>query len=282
MQTLTTQELKLKDTEFRKIKNLVYEHCGIYLSDAKKELVRTRLSKRLRQVKISSFRDYLEYVLNDSTGREFTILIDSISTNFTSFFREQKHFDYLKKELLPQRMKKRKSDNLSLIRTWSAGCSSGEEPYTIAITLHEFFQDYPSWNLKILASDISTRMLQTAQRGIYEHTKIKPLTSYQKNCYLEQINENNKKYYRVKPVLKKYIIFNNLNLIKEWPIKVPLDFIFCRNVMIYFDKSVQEKLINRFWDNLDYGGVLFTGHSESLTGIRHKFKYIQPTIYMKT
>lgn len=282
MQTLTTQELKLKDRDFRRIKNLVYEHCGIYLNDAKKELVRTRLSKRLRQKKFTSFQDYLEYVLNDSTGQEFTTLIDSISTNFTSFFREQKHFDYLKNQLLPQRVKKRKSQSLSLIRTWSAGCSSGEEPYSIAITLHEFFQDLPGWDLKILASDISTRMLRTAQQGIYEHQKIKPLTGYQKHSYLKQQIINNRKQYQVKPVIKKYIIFNNLNLIKEWPIKVPLDFIFCRNVMIYFDKSVQEKLINRFWESLDYGGVLFTGHSESLTGIRHKFKYIQPTIYMKT
>jgi chemotaxis protein methyltransferase CheR len=278
---MITQELQLKDSDFRKIKDLVYKYCGIYLSDAKKELVRTRLSKRLRKNNFKSFDAYIKYVLNQPNKEEFTTLIDSISTNFTSFFREKKHFDFLTNTLLPERVKKRKTQNLSLIRVWSAGCSSGEEPYSIAITLHDFFKDFPGWDTKILATDISTRILKTAQKGIYEYTKIKPLTNYQRQFYLKQIIDNKHDIYQVKPLLKRYIIFNHLNLMNQWPVKVPLDFIFCRNVMIYFNKETQERLINRFWDNLDSGGVLFTGHSESLTGIKHKFKYIQPTIYMK-
>ena len=168
------------------------------------------------------------------------------------------------------------------IRTWSAGCSSGEEPYSIAITLLDSVKEQDRWNIKVLATDISTRMLQSAQTGIYDGKRIEPVSPQQKNRYLMMRKENGQKLFEVAPALRNIVFFNYLNLMQDWPIKGPLDFIFCRNVMIYFDKSTQQNLVSRFYDILGPAGTLFTGHSESLTGIKHKFNYVQPTIYSKT
>ncbi|MBW8002028.1 MAG: chemotaxis protein CheR [Planctomycetes bacterium] len=275
------QNLVLTDRDFRKISNLVYEHCGINLHDGKKELVRARLAKRLRVAKFKTFPEYMRNVLSDHTGREFSVLIDALSTNLTSFFREVQHFQFLKEKFLPALIsKKRKKSNFK-IRAWSAGCSSGEEPYSIAITLLDAIQGLGRWNVKVLATDISTSMLEIAKDGIYDAKRTNPVSQMQKQKYLLINGTRRQKTFEANHLLKDVVIFKYLNLIKEWPLKGPIDFIFCRNVMIYFDKATQEKLINRFWDLLDSGGILFTGHSESLTGVKHKFEYIQPTIYVK-
>jgi len=281
MQTLTMHDIVLSEKDFRKISKLVYDHCGINLHDGKKELVRARLAKRLRQGKFRTFQEYMEHVLEDKTGVEFSILIDSLSTNLTSFFREPQHFDFLRSEFLPSLLERKEKKRDFRIRAWSAGCSSGEEPYSIAITLLEAVAGRPCWDVKILATDISTSVLETAKKGIYKKERIAPVPSIQKHKYLIESRVNNEKVYEVSDSLRKVIIFKYLNLMESWPIKGPIDFIFCRNVMIYFDKPTQSRLINRYWDLLCSGGVLFTGHSESLTGIDHKFKYVQPTIYMK-
>lgn len=280
-QTLTLNELVLTEKDFYNISQMVYNHCGINLHDGKKELVRARLAKRLRLGKFKTFPEYLDYVLADKTGMEFSILIDSLSTNLTSFFREDQHFRFLESKFLPILLDKKRQQHNFKIRTWSAGCSSGEEPYTIAIVLQEALKGQGRWDAKILATDISTSMLEIAKKGFYSEERIAPVPSVQKQKYLMSHNTKGHKMFEVSPALRDMIIFSYLNLMKDWPIKKPLDFIFCRNVMIYFDKPTQSVLINRFWDLLDSGGVLFTGHSESLTGIEHKFKYIQPTIYMK-
>ncbi|MHC4423140.1 MAG: CheR family methyltransferase [Planctomycetota bacterium] len=281
MGTLTIQEIVLSEKDFRKISNLVYEHCGINLHDGKKELVRARLAKRLRLGNFKTFPEYIKHVLADKTGKEFSILIDSLSTNLTSFFREQQHFQFLKEEFLPRLLERKRKKRSFRIRAWSAGCSSGEEPYSIAITLLEAVQGQGRWDVKVLATDISTSMLETAQKGIYDKERIAPVPTLQKNKYLVLHHVNKRKLFEVSRSLREVVVFKLLNLVKDWPIKAPLDFIFCRNVMIYFDKPTQQNLIGRFWDWLDSGGVLFTGHSESLTGIKHKFNYVQPTIYMK-
>ena len=182
---------------------------------------------------------------------------------------------------MPALLERRRRNSSFRIRAWSAGCSSGEEPYSIAITLLDVLQGLGRWDLKILATDVSTDVLETAQLGIYDHERIQPVPAILKSRYLVQRNIDGRKIYEVSSILRDAIIFKYLNLMKEWPVKGPLDLIFCRNVMIYFDKPTQQRLISRFWDLLDVGGVLFTGHSESLTGIEHKFKYVQPTIYMK-
>jgi len=281
MQTLTIHDVVLSERDFYKISQLVYEHCGINLHDGKKELVRARLAKRLRLGKFRTFPEYIKHVLKDKTGKEFSILIDSLSTNLTSFFREPQHFEFLQNRFLPALLEQKRKKRNFKIRAWSAGCSSGEEPYSMAIALLEAIQGRGRWGIKVLATDISASMLEIAKTGIYDTERIKPVPSLQRQRYLVPHRSNGQKIFEVSKVLRDAVIFSYLNLIKDWPIKGVLDFIFCRNVMIYFDKLTQSRLINRFWDLLDSGGVLFTGHSESLTGIEHKFKYVQPTIYMK-
>ena len=271
----------LSEKDFRKISNLIYDHCGINLHEGKKELVRARLAKRLRLGSFKTFREYMNHVLEDKTGREFSILVDSLSTNLTSFFREVQHLEFLQSRFLPALLDKKREKRTFRIRAWSAGCSSGEEPYSIAIALLEATQGRGRWDIKVLATDISASMLDIAKLGIYDIERVKPVPSLQRQKYLVPHRVNGQKVFEVSKRLRDTVIFSYLNLMSDWPIKGPLDFIFCRNVMIYFDKPTQAYLINRFWNMLDSGAILFTGHSESLTGIEHKFKYVQPTIYMK-
>ncbi|MCD6392689.1 MAG: protein-glutamate O-methyltransferase CheR [Planctomycetes bacterium] len=281
METLTAQSIVLSESDFRKISNMVYEHCGINLHAGKKELVRARLAKRLRLGNFKTFPEYMNHVLKDKTGQEFSLLIDSLSTNLTSFFREKQHFEFLQSRFLPTLLEQKRQSSNFRIRIWSAGCSSGEEPYSIAIALLEATQGKGRWDIKVLATDISASILELAKAGIYGIERVEPVPSLQKQKYLVPHRRNGHKMFEVSNRLRDTVIFSYLNLMNDWPIKGPLDFIFCRNVMIYFDKATQSTLVNRFWDLLDSGGILFTGHSESLTGIEHKFKYVQPTIYMK-
>lgn len=281
MTTMFIQDVVLSEKDFRKISDLVYKHCGINLHAGKKELVRARLAKRLRKGNFKTFPEYMKYVMEDKSGKEFSILIDSLSTNLTAFFREKQHFEFMRESFLPRLIERRRKDRNFRIRCWSAGCSSGEEPYSIAITLHEAVEHQGRWDVKVLATDISASILEKAARGIYEQERVAPVPTLQKNKYLVLCQQDGQKMFEAGRILKDIIVFKYLNLQKEWPIKGPLDFIFCRNVMIYFDKPTQQRLINRFWDLLAPGGILFTGHSESLTGIEHRFDYIQPTIYMK-
>jgi chemotaxis protein methyltransferase CheR len=281
MKAAALQDFELSEKEFRRISDLIYEHCGINLHEGKRELVRARLAKRLRQGNFSTFAEYIKHVLDDQTGREFSVLVDSLSTNLTKFFREDQHFEYMSNKLLPGIVSAKQARGQFRIRAWSAGCSSGEEPYSIAITLLEAIQGKGRWDVKLLATDVSTRILERAKRGIYDRQRIEPIPLPLRSRYLKQRREGREEVYEVGPALRNVVIFRYLNLMKEWPIKGPLDFIFCRNVMIYFDKPTQQRLVNRYYDLLGPGGVLFTGHSESLTGIEHAFQYVQPTIYSK-
>ena len=281
MAALTLQEIVLGEQEFRLISDLVYKHCGINLHDGKKELVRARLAKRLREGNFPSFSDYIRYVLEDPTGQEFSILVDSLSTNLTKFFREDQHFEYLRSQFLPRALAAKQARHDLRIRGWSAGCSTGEEPYSIAITLLEAIAGKGRWDVKLLATDVSTRVLERAQEGIYEKGRVDPIPLPLRSKYLIRRQGRDADVYEVAASLRSVVLFRYLNLIEDWPVKGPLDFVFCRNVMIYFDKPTQGRLINRYYDLLASGGVLFTGHSESLTGIEHKFRYVQPTIYSK-
>ena len=275
------KEVKLEEKDFRRISDMIYKHCGINLHAGKKELVRARLAKRLRLLNIRTFPEYIDHALNDPSGDEFTALVDSLSTNLTSFFRENQHFEYLKQNFLPGIIADKSKAGDRVIRAWSAGCSSGEEPYSIAITLLEAIKMDRGLGAKILATDISTQILAKAKVGVYDPERVAPVPPELKNRYLVSEKIDKRKVFKAGNALKDIIFFGHLNLMDEWPIKVPLDFIFCRNVMIYFDKPTQERLVNRYWQNLNPGGLLFTGHSESLTGINHKFRYVQPTIYVK-
>jgi chemotaxis protein methyltransferase CheR len=281
MTALTVQELVLSEQEFRLISDLVYKHCGINLHDGKKELVRARLAKRLREGNFDTFSEYIRHVLEDPTGHEFSMLVDSLSTNLTKFFREEQHFEYLRSQFLPRILAAKQARQSLRIRGWSAGCSTGEEPYSIAITLLEAVAGRGRWDVKLLATDVSTRVLERAKKGVYDKERVDPIPLPLRNKYLLHRKERGRDLYDVGDALRNVVLFRYLNLMEDWPVRGPLDFIFCRNVMIYFDKPTQGRLINRYYDLLASGGVLFTGHSESLTGIEHRFRYVQPTIYAK-
>lgn len=279
----TVADDSLTETEFSKLADLVYRHCGINLHDGKRDLVRARLAKQTRAGGFDSSREYLDQVTADPSGEEFTGLIDALSTNLTSFFRERNHFDYLERTLLPRLMADKKRHGQQRLRAWSAGCSSGEEPYSLAMVLLEATHGglQAGWDTKLLASDISTRVLAHAQMGSYDKKRIEGIPQPLRGKYMTTHREDGRVSGEMSPELRSIISFRHLNLMQTWPFAGPFDFIFCRNVMIYFDKSTQQKLVGRFYDVLSPGGTLFTGHSESLTGIKHGFKYVEPTIYVK-
>jgi chemotaxis protein methyltransferase CheR len=278
-------EDQLNDRDFKRISDAVYEHCGINLHDGKKDLVRARLSKRVRATNSGTFTRYIDTVLADPDGAEFCELIDSISTNLTSFFRENQHFEFLAKQFLPPLLAAKKKAGKTVLRAWSAGCSTGEEPHTIGIVVLEALAaagGAGGWDVKLLASDISTRVLKKATLGIYEPDRVAQVPAGLRAKYFEPRKlGGGEQAYACVPAVRNLISFRHVNLMEPWPFSGPFDFVFCRNVMIYFDKPTQEKLVNRYHDVLAPGGVLFTGHSESLTGIKHPFKFVQPTIYRK-
>ena len=290
---LLQSEQIVTEAEFERISDLVYRHCGINLHDGKKELVRARLAKQLRAGGFDSASAYIDHVLADPTRESFYKLIDSLSTNLTSFFRESKHFDHLNEVFLPALLARRRKAGVGRVRAWSAGCSTGEEPYSLALTLLDATDSFgpPSlggaWDVKLLATDISTRVLATAKAGLYPRSRVEGIPPKLRNRYLAPVGRcpatsgGAEPTFEMAPEIRRVIHFRYLNLMESWPFTGPFDFIFCRNVMIYFDKPTQQKLVGRYYEMLEPGGLLFTGHSESLTGIDHKFKYVQPTIYQK-
>jgi chemotaxis protein methyltransferase CheR len=272
--------LECTETDFANICRLVYDQSGINLQEGKQELVKARLGKRIRNGNFRSFREYFDFVVNDSSGEELVQLLDSISTNFTHFFRENQHFDYLRTELIPF-LRAGKGRNKRKIRVWSAGCSTGEEPYTIAITLLEAKGTQSGWEPEILATDISTRVLSNAESGIYSSQKIQALSREILKKYFLRGENRWRDFVKVKPEVKRVVTFRRFNLMESLSETEPFDCIFCRNVMIYFDKETRNALIQRFYNHLEKDGVLFIGHSESLTGMKHSFQYVRPAIYKK-
>jgi chemotaxis protein methyltransferase CheR len=266
--------IKLKNAQFERISQLVYQLTGINLHSGKQELVNARLTKRLRALGLKSFDAYMEHLKRDNPEGELVAMIEAMTTNKTSFFRESQHFDYLGRQIVPG-LRNRK------IRAWSAGCSSGEEPYSTAILLNEAIQDLALWDISILATDLSSHMIAHARKATYDTNHLRDMPALLISKYFTCIETNPVRRYQVIEPLRRLVHFARLNLMGEWPMRGPFDVIFCRNVMIYFDKPTQERLVNRFWKLLKPGGHLFVGHSESLTGSPHKFRYVQPAIYMK-
>jgi len=266
----------LRDIDFEKIRGLVYNLCGINLHDGKKALVKSRLNKRLREGGFGSFSKYFKYVTTEEGADELITMIDALSTNLTSFFREEAHFRKLL-EVAPGMMKTHSRRGFSV---WCAGCSTGEEPYSIAITLKEVLNGQ-SADCKILATDISTKVLRTAVAGVYSNDRVRKIPQSLLRAYFQIGRGASEGQYRVKRDLKDMVEFMRFNLMDTISFDKVFDVIFCRNVMIYFDKETQRKLINRFYNCLGEGGWLFIGHSESLTGLNHSFKYIEPSIYRK-
>ena len=262
--------------EFEQFRALIYQECGISLNESKKTLLVSRLSKRLRTLELDSFQAYYDLVAGRTESDEFTLLLDLVSTNKTDFFREPKHFDFLREQILPTLQSTRR------IRIWSSASSSGEEPYTIAMTLHDSVPDPDQWDLKILASDISTRVLARAASGVYEDERVKHLPTETVERHFLKGKGDSAGMIKIKPHLAKMVRYCRINLMDDtFPIKTPLDLIFCRNVMIYFDRPTQAKLVSKFHHYLKPGGYLFIGHSESLARLDQPFKTVAPTIYQK-
>ena len=266
----------LTDKEFEQFQSLIYQQVGIKLDPPKKTLLVSRLSKRLRELALTSFQAYYDCVSREGGEEELTKMLDLISTNKTDFYREGIHFDFLRDKVLPE-IRETKT-----LRVWSSASSSGEEPYTIAMTLCDALPDINRWDIKILASDISTRVLAKAASGMYEEERVSHLP---KDVVLRHFlcgKGPQAGKYKIRPNVAKLVSFRRINLMDStFPIRSSLDVIFCRNVMIYFDRSTQTQLMKKFFHYLRPGGYLFIGHSESLQWIEHQFTYLRPTIYQK-
>jgi len=273
------REFILTDSDFHTLQRLVNLHTGISVSDAKRELIYSRLTRRLRTLKINSFSRYCRLLEENSDTEELTQFKNAVTTNLTSFFREPYHFEFLKKNIFSKLGGK--SLEKEKLRIWSAGCSTGEEPYSIAMTLEESLSSYDKHDIKILATDLDSNVLETARQGIYHLDKLKTLPKYHLHRAFVRHGNRHMQSVLIKPELKKLITFKQLNLMHEWPMKGPFDFIFCRNVVIYFDKDTQRILIDRFANLLKDGGYLFLGHSESLFRVTDRFKLEGQTVYRK-
>jgi chemotaxis protein methyltransferase CheR len=271
--------MEMTQKQFESICSLVRDQSGIKLKSGKEELVKARVGKRLRSLNMTSLGDYLSYLGNGGSGEELSNLLDAISTNVTSFFREPDHFSYLRNTVLPRVVAS--AGGRGRLRIWSAGCSSGEEPYSIGIHLCEGIQNLDAWDARILATDLSLNMLERARQAVYDDQRLEGIPVQLRSRYFQRLLDGRQKSYRVCDRVRGLTHMARLNLMGSWPMQGPFDAIFCRNVMIYFDKPTQSKLIGRFRDLLAPNGTLFLGHSESLTGNRDDFRHVRSTIYQR-
>lgn len=268
---------QLSDSDFEKFKELIYREAGIHLTEMKKALVQARLTKRIRALGLVSFSDYHRYLLENSE-EEMVNFINSITTNKTEFFRESKHFEFINDFVLPNLEEKK----VNRIRIWSAGCSTGEEPYTLAITVLEYFRDRALPDVKILATDIDTTVLEKGQRGIYREDQLVNMDRDLIQRYFLRGKGEDAGHYQVKDFVKRLVFFRRLNLqMDAYPMKGPFHMIFCRNVIIYFDKDTQKRLFERFYRYLDDDGYLFIGHSENISNLTNRFNLVGNTTYRK-
>lgn len=267
----------ITDKEFKQLAKYIKDNYGINLKEEKKMLVIGRLHNVLAEHNFENFSQYYQYIISDKTGNAVNILVNRITTNHTYFMREKNHFDYLKEKALPNLMPMVKERDL---RMWCAGCSSGEEAYTLAMILDQFCQEQKLWwDKKILATDISDKVLAIAKNGIYQKEQIMSLPEVWKRDYLKKFDNNN---FIFADKIRNEIVYRKFNLMeRSFPFKKKFHVIFCRNVMIYFDMDTKNQLVNKFYDNMEYGGYLFIGHSESLNGQNTRFKYIMPSVYRK-
>lgn len=278
---MSTDVKDLTQREYQLIARLVYEKSGINLGDHKLQLVRARLGKRLRAGGFKSFGEYYQYVAGQSDGDELCTLLDAISTNTTHLFREIRHFRFLKETIQNWTKERDWKAEYSNLRIWSAACSSGEEPHSIAMVAHDALGQ-SGVQLKILATDISTRMLSRAQLGLYETHRVGTVPPEYRTKYLGKVETEEGPFLQVVPELRRLIRFARFNLMSPtFPFRHGFNVIYCRNVMIYFDRPTQQTLVSKLASHLSRGGYLMIGHSESLNGIEHPLSYVEPTIYRK-
>jgi len=261
----------LAPQDFQQIRELAYQSFGLDLKPGKEELVTARLQRLVRHGGFHSYQEYCRHVRNDSTGESLLALIDALTTNHTSFLREPEHFEFLRSNLLP-RLRRRET-----VAVWSAACSTGEELWTLAFLLHEVLA---AAHIQLIGSDISRKALARSQAATYSAERVSVLPATWVQAYLTA-EGHPPAYYRVKPAIRAEASFRRLNLVKpfSWPIPFPI--VFCRNVMIYFDRPMQQRVVTGLEASLEPGGYLFIGHAESLTGIDHHLEYVRPAVYRK-
>ncbi|MDR1484811.1 MAG: protein-glutamate O-methyltransferase CheR [Planctomycetaceae bacterium] len=271
--------MNISDAEFHSIRDIVYERFGIALTDQKKGLVVGRLQKILKQHRFKTFKEYYDHLIADKTEVAITELANQITTNHTFFFREPEHFDFFKSDILPWMVREHKSKRNNDLRIWCAAASSGEEPYTLIISLLEYFGvDYKNWDCGLLATDVSEKALVAAKRGVYDQTRLQGVPALIINKYFKKTAEG----YEVIDKVKKEVTIRKFNLMNErLPFRKPFDCIWCRNVMIYFDTPTKHALVNRMYEQTVNGGYLLIGHSETLSRELTAWKYVKPAVYRK-
>lgn len=267
------KEFLMTGRDFDEIAALAYKHTGIVLGRHKANMVYGRIARRLRQLHMATFREYLSY-LNDNFAKESTDFINLITTNLTSFYREAHHFEFLKSTAFPELKQKTEKR----IRIWSSGCSIGQEAYTVAFTLVE--AGFPaSWDVKILATDLDSNVIETGRKGVYPIDHVASISDAKIEKYFQKSKDG--KQVKVRDNIINMVHFKRLNLLESWPMQGLFDVIFCRNVVIYFDRETQKKLFDRYADYLPVGGYLIIGHSESINGLSDRFEPVGNTIYRK-
>jgi chemotaxis protein methyltransferase CheR len=272
--------VQLSESEFTKLSQLVYDRFGIYLPPEKRTMVTVRLQKVLRRMGMTTFHQYYEYLTTTNNNEALIEFANHITTNHTFFFREKDHFEFFSQHFLPEATTRLRMQRETDLRIWCAGCSSGEESYMLAMLLMEFFgTQYSQWKAGILATDISERALDTAIAGIYPSERIDLLPAEYKRKYVDQLPDGT---WKIKPMVQKEVVYRKFNLMNTTlPFKRKFHAIFCRNVMIYFDKTTRDALVERFYNALEPGGYLFIGHSETISRDLSAFRYIMPALYQK-
>jgi chemotaxis protein methyltransferase CheR len=278
-----THHTAINDRDFARLSSFIHSKYGIKMPEGKRVLLESRLRRRLRVLGMNSYSEYCDYLFSpEGTQNELIHMIDVVTTNKTDFFREPKHFDYLVQTALPELINRYGATIRRKYTIWSAGCSTGEEPHTLVMVLSEFAERQHGFNFSIIATDISTRVLEHARRGVYKEEVVQPVPVAMRMKYLLKGKDKNKGLVRVVPQLRSLINFRRLNFMdSDFGMKEPVDIIFCRNVIIYFDKPTQEQLLNRFCHNLIPGGYLFMGHSETLNGLGVPLVSAGPMVYRK-
>lgn len=270
----------LSNREFTRLSGFIYEQCGIKMPESKKTMLEGRLQKRLRTLGMRGFEEYNKFLFSpEGIRREVVQMIDLVTTNKTDFFREPEHFDYLTERVLPEWSQKHGGRRLTV---WSAGCSTGQEPYTLAMVLSEYAARQPGFDFQILATDISTRVLENAKNAIYAEELLSPVPQLMKKKYLLRSKDRSSGLVRIVPELREKVHFRRLNFLEgDFGLREQLDIIFCRNVIIYFDRQTQERLLQRFYSHMRSGAHIFMGHSETLSGLDVPLASVYPTVYRK-
>ncbi|MGE5498148.1 MAG: CheR family methyltransferase [Syntrophothermus sp.] len=273
----------LSANEFERLSKFIYMNCGIKMPPTKKIMLEARLRKRLKDLSLETFSSYCDYLFSkNGMENEMIHMIDVVTTNKTDFFREPNQFTFLTENALPEMVEAIGCGIKRKLKVWSAGCSTGEEPYTLAIVLSEFGENYPGWDFSILGSDISTQVLEKAALGIYPMDRVEAIPLTIKKKYFLKSKDRLKPLVRVAPELRKKIQLKRINFMDDdLGVRDMMDVIFCRNVIIYFDKETQEKLIRKLCRNLLPGGYFFVGHSETLFNMDLPLTQVAPSIYKK-